>query len=302
MSSLNIILIISEDPGGAEILSSWCAQNLDYNFYFLLSGPAIPIYKNKIDNCKIVSTDKAQELIISKFFCQVIITQSWRSKFGLNLIPLAKAKNINTVFSADHWGNYGDFFNTTEALTTDFLCDEVWCGDSHAITNALDLGFPSNILKLVPNEKFNEVKKALKIKKKKQGSPITLLYLTEPTSEHMIAKYNDPLFKGYNEFTILQRFFSLLPDYFPNIKKIIFRTHPNEKHDKYNDILSQSCISKKFEFSTNLNLIDDILESEFVVGCESMALVYSIFANRKTYSILPSNFKLLLPYDEIIRI
>ena len=43
-----MILIVSHDAGGAEVVSSWVRRHPEYQFEFCLDGPAVEIFKRKI--------------------------------------------------------------------------------------------------------------------------------------------------------------------------------------------------------------------------------------------------------------
>jgi len=53
--------------------------------------------------------------------------------------------------------------------------------------------------------------------------------------------------------------------------------------------------------SKKKNLIDDIVNCDIAVGCQTMAMVMALFANKKVFSSIPiRNYKKILPHKKII--
>ena len=58
------------------------------------------------------------------------------------------------------------------------------------------------------------------------------------------------------------------------------------------------------EFSSSKNsLIENLVNADIVIGCETMAMVVALQANKKVISsIPPGGRKCMLPHDEIIHL
>ena len=55
MQNKKTVAIVASDAGGAEILSSWVLRN-NYDYIFVLKGPAKSIFSRKIPNIETVTT------------------------------------------------------------------------------------------------------------------------------------------------------------------------------------------------------------------------------------------------------
>ena len=82
------------------------------------------------------------------------------------------------------------------------------------------------------------------------------------------------------------------------IKKIIIRPHPSENINKYNWVCEKSLYVEKP--SSNKTLLEQIVEAEIVVGCESMAMIVGLLAQKRVISSIPRGGKKCgLPHSEI---
>ena len=76
------------------------------------------------------------------------------------------------------------------------------------------------------------------------------------------------------------------------------RPHPSEHNDKYNWVMEYPSI--KIEINKNFSLIEDVCNSEVVVGCESIAMVVGLMTSKRVISAIPKGGKKCeLPYKEI---
>ena len=91
--------------------------------------------------------------------------------------------------------------------------------------------------------------------------------------------------EGYDEYSALEYFFNNrekagLP------KGIVrLRPHPSDRVGKYDEILDR--FQGQIELSIGTRLVDDIIDAEIVVGCESMALLIGLIANKRVISCIP---------------
>ena len=74
--------------------------------------------------------------------------------------------------------------------------------------------------------------------------------------------------------------------------------HPSEKKGKYDEIVHN--YKPLIEIGSNIPLIDQISEYDIIVGCESMAMVIGVIANKRVVSCIPPGFgKCILPQETI---
>jgi len=285
------IALVSHDAGGAEILSSWAKNNFNNKFCFVLQGPAIRIFKKKIGDIEISNLLDAIE------HSEIVICgTSWESDLEKNAIIISKLNFKKVISFIDHWVNYIERFKLENIIN---LPDEIWVGDRYALKIAEEL-FNNIEIKLVVNPYFSDLiseinnNKTHSNYKYKNG---VVLYVCEPIREHALKQYGNENFWGYTEEEALIFFMKNLKSIDINVNKIILRPHPSEKHDKYNWVLSKY---KNVEIVSNNTLIEQILNSEIIVGCESMAMVVGLLAKKRVISSIPFGGKKCgLPQNEI---
>jgi len=292
-----MILIVSHDAGGAEVVSSWVRRHPERQHYFWLAGPAVKIFQKKIGQM-----ENQHDIHLSKLIKKadwILTGTSWASDLEKEAIKSGKMQKKKVVSFLDHWVNYPQRFEYN-GLTC--LPDEIWVGDEDALKIAKNY-FPQEKLRLVPNPYFQDIKDELKTIKAppKQSRKTRIAYVCEPIGEHSIKQYRHPLHWGYTEYDAMRFFLTRLPEIIP-IKEVEFvriRKHPSELQDKYDNIL-QEYPAIPFQKSEGNSLVEDCVWADCVVGCESMALVVGLLAEKKVYSCIPPGGKpCCLPHGEI---
>ena len=82
------------------------------------------------------------------------------------------------------------------------------------------------------------------------------------------------------------------------IEAVCLRPHPKEAHDKYNWVLNT--IEMNVSIGGDRDLLQEIIEYDWVVGRSSMALVFGLMAGKKVWSCIPPGGKpCSLPHKEI---
>ena len=80
------------------------------------------------------------------------------------------------------------------------------------------------------------------------------------------------------------------------------RLHPSENINKYNKIIKKYKIIK-IKLSKKKDLLDDIINNNFIVGCETTALVVALILKKKVFCSIPNGGKKSsLPYKKIMNI
>ncbi len=115
----------------------------------------------------------------------------------------------------------------------------------------------------------------------------TILYVCEPIADHAFQKYGDERHWGYTERDSLEFFLkhSALID--KNISRIIIRPHPSEQRNKYD--WARDNKAYEIDIGGEHTLLDEILRSDIVVGCQSMAMIVALLADKKVISAIPEN-------------
>ena len=297
----NKALIVSHDAGGAEVVSSWVRRHPEYQYYFCLDGSAVEIFQRKIGTIDNQPVNNLNMLIQKSDW--ILTGTSWASDLEKEVIKLGKEQKKKVVSFLDHWVNYPQRFEYNGRIC---LPDEIWVGDKDALKIAQNY-FPQEKLRLVPNPYFQDIKDEIKSIKasEKQTTKIRILYVCcGPIGEYSIKKYGHPLHWGYTEYDALRFFFEKLPNIIPieNVEYVRVRRHPSESKNKYDNILEEYP-AIPFQKSEGNSLIKDCVWADWVVGCESMAIVVGLLAKKKVFSCIPVEGKSCsLPYKEIISI
>lgn len=287
----HMLTVVCHDAGGAEIVSSYLLHN-NIECRYVLDGPAKSIFKKKIGVETNYSLDKAIKTSDS-----ILCGSSWKSDLEYQAIKLAFLHGKHSIVYLDHWVNY------IERLTRNgesCIPDEVWVGDNYALTIAKNI-FKHTPVKLHENRYFIDIQKQLDATGKKSiplNDKQTILYVCEPVKEHALTQFGDERYLGYTEEDALEHFLSNINIITKDVHCIILRPHPSETIDKYDWVKQQYDLPIKIGGS--LSLIEEICESDIVVGCESMAMVIGLIAHKQVISSIPSNGRpCVLPHNGI---
>ena len=289
--------IISHDAGGAEILSSWVKDNYNkYDFIFFLDGPAKSIFEKNLKTNNINKDNLCTNEFIN--LCDFLICgTSWQSNLEKNFIKACKLKKKKIISILDHWYNYRERFILDGEI---ILPNEIWVTNNYAFEIAHRV-FKDLEVKQIEDYYSNILKKKIKKYSKKNLLKETqkILYVCEPIREHAELQYGDENYHGYTEESAVRYFLENLSLLDMTIKKILIRPHPSEQIIKYNWLLNEFKYLN-IKISSENELIKDILSSDAVVGCESMALVVGLLAKKRVISsIPPEGRECVLPHQSI---
>lgn len=283
--------IVCHDAGGAELVSNYVKNNKGKYFY-VLSGPAIKIFKKNISN-KIKVLDLAEaEKKTKKLLCG----SSFVSKLERKAIIKFKKKKKETTVFFDHWTHYKKRLIYKKSI---ILPEKIWVSDKYAFSLCKS-NFPKTKIVLKKNFYIENIKNEIKYKKYKNVITTkkynNILYVSEPISEfkNKIKNFN---YKNSLEYKTFKFFTNNIEILKMNKLKIIFRIHPLEKISKYKWLFG---LGLNIEFSKKKSLISDVLQSKIVVGRQTMALVVALAAKKKVISCIPPNEqRCCLPYKGI---
>jgi hypothetical protein len=285
------VCIISHDAGGAEILASYVAQN-KLDSLFVLAGPAIAVFERRIGKIDIVELEEA---LPSCDWC--LCGTSWQSDLEWQAIRQARDGHKRVVVFIDHWVNYRERF-IRQGI--EHLPDEIWVGDSYAQTLASQI-FLNIPIKVVENPYFQDIQHKLRHFPQTEASTangIKILYVCEPIAEHALKQYGDERYWGYTEHDAISYFLENLDIFDQPVNKVTIRTHPSESPDKYK--YAQDSFGDLVIQGGQKTLIEEINQCSVVVGCETMAMIVGILANRRVISCIPPGGKpCSLPHREI---
>jgi hypothetical protein len=286
-----MIAIVAHDAGGAEIVSSYVRQR-NLHCVFSLGGPAQRIFEQKLGIHQSVSVGEA---IMQ---CEWLLCgTSWQSDLEIRGIELARTKGKKSVAFIDHWQYYSERFTRSGER---HLPDEIWVGDKIAELIARSC-LPDITTKLIPNPYFIDVKKELTSKGLRIKKPVNtyrFLYVSEPVKEFALTFLGNELVLGYSDEDPLRLFLADLLKTPERVEEIIIRAHPSESINKYDWVLAEFDLPIRID--RNRGLVESISNCDIVVGCESMAMVVGLLAEKRVISCIPRGGRACsLPHPEI---
>lgn len=278
VNTSEVVTIVSHDAGGAEILASYVAQN-GIACRFVLEGPAVNVFKRRLGEVEVLSLEEG---ISAGDWC--LCGTGWQSDLEWRAIELVQNKGKRVVALLDHWVNYQERFLRNGIQ---HLPDEIWVGDVDAEILARD-NFSQLPIRLISNPYFLDIKKQLEDIKRVLlvgANKKEVLFVCENISEHARLKYGDERHWGYTEFDAIEYFLNNLNVLDEHIARVVLRPHPSDAPGKYDGILN--AYSEVVQMSTGRPLIQEIADSDIVVGCASMAMVIGLLAQKKVISCIP---------------
>src|SRR5579862_9075962 len=96
-------LIVAHDAGGSEVISSWVQNQSEGRYSFLLEGPAIEIFKRKVQFDKNLNREEALTQLGRKEFDFVLTGSSWASDLERVFLTHSKRLQIRCGTFLDHW-------------------------------------------------------------------------------------------------------------------------------------------------------------------------------------------------------
>ena len=289
------VCIVSHDAGGAEILASYVAQN-DLNCCFVLEGPAKKVFTQRLGKIEIFTLEQGLRCCD---WC--LCGTGWQSDLEWTAIKHARTAGKRSVAYLDHWVNYRERFSRNGA---EYMPDEIWVGDAMAEARAREC-FPASRISLVPNPYFEDLKRdlaaATRPKHVASVHGLNVLFVSEPLREHGLRQYGNERHWGYTEEGALRYFLSHLHVLGGGVTRIAIRPHPSEPLHKYDWV--------KQEYQLPIvnggirTLLEEIVESDVVVGFESMAMVVGLLAGKRVMSCIPPGGKpCALPHSDIVHL
>lgn len=224
---------------------------------------------------------------------------SFLSDLEWRALGVARQAGKRTISVVDHWANYRQrFFRHGEW----FFPDEVWVGDEIALDMAR-AELPEVPVKLVANPYFLDLREELEVIEaplRDADEGIHVLYVCEPLREDGLALYGDERYWGYTEEEALRYFLAKVERLTSRIGRIVVRAHPQEARDKY------AWAANEFNLPIVTNedrtLLQQIVASDVVAGCATMAMVVGLIAGKRVISCIPPGGKTVpLPHPEIER-
>lgn len=285
--------VVAHDAGGAEILSSllrrqgegWRAGHV-----LALEGPARRIFERKLGKIECVGLEAALDQASS-----VLCGTGWQSDLEVRAIALARLHGRKSVAFLDHWVNYRERFQRGGKLE---LPDEIRVGDAYAFERAR-AAFPGLPVVQVDNPYFLDLGEQF-AKQRPATSHVGLnfLYVCEPVREHALRQFGNERHWGYTEEDALRYFLDNVHLFGQPVGRILIRPHPAEPAGKYDAIAAGYALP--VSFSDGRELAAEIGDSDWLAGCNSMAMVMGLVAGRQVVCCIPPGGPAcVLPQPEI---
>jgi len=292
------VLVVSYDAGGAEVVSAWVKKYGDADYRFLLDGPAVKVFRRKQCAIDVLPVSEMEAGISAADF--VLTGTGYGSNLEKIAISTARLQGTPVAAYLDHWTNYRERFDWEGR---EVLPSEIWAGDLYAFSLA-EKTFPVSVVKLVPNEYLEEMREQIEAFPRPAGdrNKIRVLYVTEPTSVAAKANHGDIRSYGYTEYEALDQYLTYLEGT-GNKVAVVVRPHPAETAAKYLAVIEKHRNELPVSESSGRTLAEDCAWADWVVGCDSMALVIALHAGKRVFSCIPEcGPRMSLPYPEIIQL
>ena len=275
------VCVVSHDAGGAEILASYVAQNA-LACRFVLAGPALQVFQRRLGT---VSVEPLAGAIAASTWC--LLGTGWQSDFEWQALGEAKRLGKRAVSFLDHWVNYPERIERGDERR---LPDEIWVGDEDAQLLA-QRHFAGTPVKLVPNPYFADIAREFA----RHGTHTAaarpgkarVLFVCENLSGIGRLRFGDERHYGYTEFDALEYFFSRAPEL--GIEGVRIRPHPSDPSGKYDALIARH--APLAQLGGDRPLLEEIAAADMVTGCESMALVAALVAQRRVLCCVPPGKK-----------
>lgn len=273
-----MLAVISHDAGGAELLSSYVRQQ-GLSCLYVLEGPALQVFERKLGPIQTLPLEAAVNQASS-----VLCGTSWQSDLEFNAIGRGRALGKRTIAFLDHWVNYRERFTRGAEA---HLPDEIWVGDSIA-QDLVATVLPGIPCRLVDNPYFADLRLELASLVPSQTMDVdklSVLYVCEPIREHALRQHGNEYYWGYVEEDALRYFLENIAALEKAVEYILIRPHPSESSDKYD--WAKDDFDLPITIGGSRTLMDEIADCDWVVGCQSMAMVIGLLAGKRVISCIP---------------
>lgn len=267
------LAVVCHDAGAANLIISWLR---DYAVQprACMEGPARILWENAFPETRARPLEEALNNAAS-----LLSGTGWASDLEHEARRLARTKGIRIIAALDHWTNYRERFVRGGEL---ILPDELWVADTDAETEARRC-FPGLPVRRRPNLYLEELARDVAAchPAPARRDPRNVLYTLEPVRQDW-GRSGEP-----GEFQALAFFLESLPALgIEEHVKIRLRPHPSDPPGKYQDWpLRYPTLDLAVDDSGAL--AEQIAWADWVVGCETFALVIALQAGRIAVSSLP---------------
>lgn len=283
-------VIACHDAGAANHVIAWIKNGLlSGDCRAVMEGPARKLWAaNGLDEAVLYSSLGDT---LGGAACMVSGT-GWGSNLEYDARVLARKQGLPSIAVLDHWVNYMPRFERQGEWV---LPDELWVTDTYAYAMA-KRELSDTPVCLMQNAYIDGlVQNISAVSLPPSSSEPQILYVQEPVRSDWGRQGSSGEFQALEYF---MRNIDLLG--MGSNPEIVLRPHPSDPSGKYDQ-----WIAAHPEFSIRVDNTSDlacaIARAEYVVGCQTYAMVVALAARKKVVSSLPPWAPLCsLPHSEIL--
>ena len=268
------LAVVAHDAGAANLIIGWLKDMAAMDIRISVSGPALAIFARELPHLTNMGLTDA----LNDANTLLSGTSSRETSIEHNARVLACERGIYSVGVVDHWVNYAERFVREDRQV---LPDEIWVSDEIALSLA-QACFPKHSVRQMPNRYLAQLLQVINASHRPvTDSKVHVLYVLEPIRERWSSNITPGEFQALDFFISKLELLELGRD-----TEILLRAHPSDPIGKY-DAWCSTHSHLNLSIDTTQTLSDLIAWADWVVGCETFALVVALHANKKTLSTLP---------------
>ena len=279
----NNVLAISNDPGGAEALSSYLRHRGKEHSCFrcVAQGFAKKIFISKGLGKYLIDTKKGKELILKGHIDLLLASTGRSSDLSTNFIALAKSHSIKTVTILEHWLGYKERFGYPSRDWRSNLPDEIWVVDKLARKIAEKEFGKAARIKIKPNFYFKDLRAEYsKSSASKDRRYFNVLFLNQPILKKIASKKMKIKITEIEKVTKLINFMKTMDCSRPI--RFTIRQHPIESRSGFAEVVKGNTDCSNFRVvlsdPSRNSLVEDVKSADVVIGIQSSALtIASLF-------------------------
>lgn len=288
-------LIFVEDPGVTNMILEFPSffQYLNADFQIIAVNYAKEILHKK--NIPFISVENQQilhDFLRNKSYDFFLIgTSENKNSLGLELIKIAKTKNILSIGLIDMVANYQFRFSGNSNNPLKYRPDKVIVTDDYTKEKYFNLGFESENIYVCEHPQQARLKKIknkfLKKKKSKNQKKGRWLFVAENTDqlnpkESFLSEEYTLRGRGdckWRTGIVLEEIIDIIKTFSPR-PNLVVRLHPK------NDINQFSQWSKDITIDEIDDPLESIWESNIILGMSSNLLVEALYLDKPVFSVL----------------
>jgi len=283
------LAVVAHDAGAANLILGWIRDLPAVQLRLCASGPAARLFTATFPDHALLPVatvlDGAAQLLSGTSGPQTSVEHAARR--------LARSRGVPSIGVVDHWVNYAPRF-TRDGET--ILPDEIWVADTHALA-LVRRTFPGCVVRELPNLYLDGIASDARTASRVHAGVTHVLYVLEPMHSDWGRGGSAGEFQALDFFNENKGLLGL-----PAYTLIRLRPHPSEAPGKFDTWLVRQGDPHQ-SLDTTGTLAAAIGWADWVVGCESFALVAGLAAGRRVASTLPPWAPACrLPHPEVIHL